>query len=186
VYAAGNTLAELQSVVDRAGIRWISCNPTSGTVAPGASQNITVKFNAKGLQGGDYRSVISVTSNDPGNSVKSIPVRLTVDTTKTDVTENGSAIPKEFALHQNYPNPFNPSTTIQYALPARSIVKLQVFNMLGQLITELVGTEQNAGYQSVVWKANVASGLYFYRIEAIATADPSKRFVDVKKMLMLK
>jgi hypothetical protein len=109
-----------------------------------------------------------------------------VDTIGTDVTELGLAIPTVFALHQNYPNPFNPSTTIQYALPIRSRVKLQIYNVLGQTVAELVSTEQNAGYQSVVWHANVASGMYFYRMEALATNDPSKRFVDVKKMLILK
>jgi hypothetical protein len=74
--------------------------------------------------------------------------------------------PESFSLSQNYPNPFNPVTTIRYALPARTCVKLQIFNMLGQTVAELVGTEQNAGYQSVVWNANVASGIYFYRLTA--------------------
>jgi hypothetical protein len=50
----------------------------------------------------------------------------------------------------------------------------------------VVSSEQNAGYQSVIWNANVASGIYFYRIEARATQDPGKYFVSVKKMLLLK
>jgi hypothetical protein len=168
------------------GSGWLSENPTNGTIAPGATQNITVKFNAKDLQGGDYRSAIAILSNDPMKSMKSILVHLTVDTTLRDVAENGIVIPKAFALDQNYPNPFNPSTTIQYALPARSRVKLQVFNILGQIIMELVNAEQSAGYQSVVWNATVASGIYFYRIEAKAIQDPEKTFVNVKKMMLLK
>jgi hypothetical protein len=169
----------------KGGSSWLSESPTNGTIAPGSTQNVTVKFNAKGLSGGDYRSVITISSNDPLSNLKSIPVRLTVDTL-TDVVENGPVIPKEYALHQNYPNPFNPTTTIQYALPSRSRVKLQIFNILGQIVTELVSTEQNAGYQSVIWNATVASGIYFYRIEAKATQNPDKTFVNVKKMLFLK
>jgi hypothetical protein len=97
-----------------------------------------------------------------------------------------SPLPTEFALHQNYPNPFNPATTIQYALPTRSIVRLVIYNILGQVVKELINTEQQAGYQSVVWNANVASGMYFYRIEATSLDNPNKRFVDTKKMLLLK
>jgi hypothetical protein len=95
-------------------------------------------------------------------------------------------IPTLFLLKQNYPNPFNPSTSIEYALSSRSRIKLQIFNILGQTVAELVGSEQNAGYQSVVWNANVSSGIYFYRLEATSIDDPSKRFVETKKMLLLK
>ena len=86
---------------------------------------------------------------------------------------------------QNYPDPFNPSTTIQYAFPTRSRVRLAVYNILGQVIADLVDKEQAEGYQSVVWHANVASGLYFYRIEPVSVSDPAERFVNVKKMILL-
>jgi hypothetical protein len=95
-------------------------------------------------------------------------------------------LPRAFSLSQNYPNPFNPSTTIRYALPKRSQVKIQIFNMLGQLVTNLVNNEQAAGYQSVIWNAAVAGGMYFYRIEAVDLSDQGNRFVDTKKMSLLK
>ncbi|MCX6120778.1 MAG: T9SS type A sorting domain-containing protein [Ignavibacteriales bacterium] len=91
-----------------------------------------------------------------------------------------------FRLEQNYPNPFNPTTTIKYGLPLRSQVRIQIFNILGQVVKELVNTEQQAGYQSIVWNANVSSGLYFYRLEATSKDDPSKLFVETKKMLLLR
>ena len=78
VYAAGNTLADLQSVVDKAGVHWLSCDPSSGTIASGSNQNVTVKFNSKGLQGGDYQSAIAITSNDPVNNPKNIPASMHV------------------------------------------------------------------------------------------------------------
>jgi hypothetical protein len=95
-------------------------------------------------------------------------------------------VPKEITLLQNYPNPFNPSTTIQYGLPARSSVRLVIYNILGQAVKELINTEQQAGIQSVVWNANVSSGLYFYRLEATSIDNSNKRFVETKKMLLLK
>jgi hypothetical protein len=53
-------------------------------------------------------------------------------------------------------------------------------------VKELVNTDQQVGIQSVVWNANASSGLYFYRLEAASKDDPSKRFVEMKKMLLLK
>jgi hypothetical protein len=94
--------------------------------------------------------------------------------------------PAEYALGANFPNPFNPTTTIRYALPTQSRVRVSVYNTLGQIVAELVNAEQAAGWNEVVWNAKVASGLYFYRLEAISLRDPGKRFVDVKKMILLK
>ncbi len=95
-------------------------------------------------------------------------------------------IPLIYSLSQNYPNPFNPSTTIKYSLPDRSQVRLQIFNILGQMVKELVNNEQTAGYKYVVWNANVSSGLYIYRLEATSKDNPSKRFINTKKMILIK
>ena len=58
--------------------------------------------------------------------------------------------------------------------------------MLGQVVKELINTEQQAGIQSVVWNANVASGMYFYRLEAASMDNPGEHFIETKKMLLLK
>ena len=58
------------------------------------------------------------------------------------------AIPKEFALNQNYPNPFNPETNISYDLPKDTQVKIDIFNVRGELVKELLNTQQNAGNQN--------------------------------------
>ena len=114
-------------------------------------------------------------------------LRTTSGGTATSVWENRShEIPSGFSMYQNYPNPFNPSTTISYGLPARSRVHLVVFNLLGQIVAELFNGDQDAGWNQLSWNANVSSGLYFYRLEATSVSDPSKRFVDVKKMLLLR
>jgi len=94
--------------------------------------------------------------------------------------------PEKFDLSQNYPNPFNPTTTIQYNLPMTSRVNLRIYNILGQVVAELVNGEQAAGWYSVHWNANVSTGTYFLRIDALSTTDHNNRFEQVKKMMLLK
>jgi hypothetical protein len=96
------------------------------------------------------------------------------------VRQVGSSPPGELVLNQNYPNPFNPSTNIRYALPERSHVTLTVFNTLGQQIASLVDEDQAAGNHDVRFDgARLASGVYFYRIQAGS-------FVQTKKLLLLR
>ncbi len=105
----------------------------------------------------------------------------------TDVKELESAIPTVYSLSQNYPNPFNPTTAIRFGVPERSLVKVQIINTLGQAVATVVEGEKEAGYYEAQWNASsAASGIYFYRIEAISTDHPNNRFVEVKKMILLK
>jgi len=88
--------------------------------------------------------------------------------------------PKGFLLAQNYPNPFNPSTSIRFAIPEYSLVRLQVFNLLGQSFQMLVNEAKQPGTYEVTWDAtNRPSGLYFYRLTAGS-------FVQTKTALLLK
>ncbi|MFH0989406.1 MAG: LamG-like jellyroll fold domain-containing protein [bacterium] len=98
---------------------------------------------------------------------------------------NEQIVPREFALNQNYPNPFNPSTIIRYSLPVKSQVRLIILNTLGQRIATLVNSEQAAGNFQVEWKTNMATGLYFYRLEAVGVEGEKKAFSSTKKMLLL-
>ncbi|MDA3885650.1 MAG: T9SS type A sorting domain-containing protein [Candidatus Delongbacteria bacterium] len=87
------------------------------------------------------------------------------DEEKTDIVE--SAVPSEFTLYQNYPNPFNPTTEIKFALPTASDVKLNVYNINGQLVSELLNGSKEAGIHKVNFDAsNFNSGMYFYTLEA--------------------
>jgi len=97
------------------------------------------------------------------------------------------SLPSHVSLSQNYPNPFNPSTVIRYSLPVVSQVKLRIFNLLGQEVTTLVDGMRDAGYESAEWDASGnASGVYFYRIEAVNVADPAKAYVETKKIMLMK
>lgn len=85
----------------------------------------------------------------------------------TSVKDYRIILPETFVLQQNYPNPFNPSTTIRYALPFSAYVKLMIYNMLGQVVSELVDEEQSAGWKEVRWdESGTSSGVYFYQLIA--------------------
>jgi len=93
---------------------------------------------------------------------------------------NSNSVPASFDLEQNYPNPFNPSTTIQFSLEKNSLVKLTVYNMLGEQVATLIDGYKNAGTHEATWNAgNMASGFYFYRLEAGNT-------VLTRKMILMK
>ncbi|MDP2364275.1 MAG: T9SS type A sorting domain-containing protein [Ignavibacteria bacterium] len=78
------------------------------------------------------------------------------------------------------PNPFNPSTTIIFSLPQAGIVNLKIYNLLGEEVKTLIAEERQAGNHSVQFNANnLASGFYFYKLQAGS-------FVETKKMILLK
>jgi endo-1,4-beta-xylanase len=90
----------------------------------------------------------------------------------TGVAEDGNDLPAVFSLSQNYPNPFNPSTNIRYSLPKSTHTTVTIYDMRGTKVRTLANSLQNAGVHSVVWDGRddqtkpVASGVYFYRLEA--------------------
>jgi hypothetical protein len=98
----------------------------------------------------------------------------------TDDIRDDWVAPSKSSLLQNYPNPFNPSTNISYQLPVAKHVKLVVFDVLGREVATLVDGVEEPGYKSVMWDASgVASGVYFYRLQA-------GDFVQTRKLLLLR
>ncbi len=94
--------------------------------------------------------------------------------------------PKEYTLYQNYPNPFNPSTTIKFALPFDSNVRITIYNLLGEQVAVLFDQVKEVGYHNITWNASsLASGIYIYTIEA-KSIDGLKNFNSVKKMTLIK
>lgn len=96
------------------------------------------------------------------------------------VEDETNSVPLVYELSQNYPNPFNPSTTIKYSIADQSVVKLTVFNSIGQEVARLVNEIQEPGSYSVTFDASaLSSGVYFYKISA-------GNFVSTRKMLLIK
>jgi hypothetical protein len=101
----------------------------------------------------------------------------------TDITED--KVPKAYRLAQNFPNPFNPTTSIFFDVKAKGHVSIKIYNVAGQLVRTLVDEVMDAGSYSEEWKgtnnigADVASGVYFYKME-------SKGFSATRKMVLLR
>jgi photosystem II stability/assembly factor-like uncharacterized protein len=99
-------------------------------------------------------------------------------------------VPGTFALEQNFPNPFNPSTEIMYGLPEQATVTLRIYDILGREVVTLLDESRAAGTYRQTWNgrnatgASVASGVYFYRIEAKGVS--GKNFTSLKKMVLMK
>ena len=90
----------------------------------------------------------------------------------TRVAKAEKGLPEDFSLHQNYPNPFNGDTVISFDLPQSEEVRLDVYNISGQRVRELVSQRLQAGVYRVGWDGKdgkgsaLASGLYVYQILA--------------------
>jgi len=108
-------------------------------------------------------------------TIKSFPAAVEID----------SGVPDKFEVSQNYPNPFNPSTTIKYALPSAISVSMDIYDINGKQVAELVNNRQNAGTYTVIWNGKnnfgipVSSGIYYCRIIA-------GNFVKTSKMVLLR
>jgi hypothetical protein len=100
--------------------------------------------------------------------------------------EDDENVITEFILEQNYPNPFNPSTVIRFSLHKEADVRLDIFDVNGQLVTTLVNQNMNKGGYSVNWNASgmsrksLSSGVYFYRLSLDGKA------AAIRNMLLLK
>jgi hypothetical protein len=89
-------------------------------------------------------------------------------------------VPTIFSVNQNYPNPFNPSTKISYNVPKSGLVKITVFDILGNMVTVLANEVQNPGRHELVWNASsLSSGVYFYRVQYA-------QFNKTYKMILMK
>jgi len=134
-------------------------------------------YTDKNLQPGKYQYRLKMIDNDGSYKL-------------SDVVETEVALPKNFELSQNYPNPFNPSTKINYNLPYDSKVTLEVYNITGERIGQIVNQEQSAGYYSVNFSSStlnrsIASGVYIYKINAVDKSTGNV-FTSIKKMMLLK
>lgn len=100
--------------------------------------------------------------------------------TPTGIAQEKTDLPLTYNLSQNYPNPFNPTTQIKFSIPEVSNVKITIFDAIGREIAVLVNKELNAGNYTYSWNAtNLASGIYFYRMEA-------NGFSQIRKMMFIK
>ena len=133
------------------------------------------------LQDGRWLSVLT-THNQATGELRGSINRLGVlgVVRKSDVEGEMENVPTQFALEQNYPNPFNPTTNFEFRIAHVELVTLKIFDVLGREVSTLVNEVRPTGVYTVRWDAtSLASGVYFYRLQAGA-------FVETKKMVFAK
>ncbi len=100
--------------------------------------------------------------------------------TEVEEENNNEVIPSAYALHQNFPNPFNPSTTISFSIPNTEFVTLKIYDSVGKEVETLVNENLPAGSYNKQFNAtNLASGVYFYRLQAGS-------YYQTNKMILMK
>jgi len=94
-------------------------------------------------------------------------------------------LPKQFELSQNHPNPFNPTTTVKFQLPVDANVRIELFNSIGQKVSELLNSDLSGGVHEVTFEgSNLSSGIYYYTMNAVGK--DGNNFTSTKKMILMK
>jgi hypothetical protein len=152
-------------------LNWAVVGSVKAAVLSNSTKNYS--YSDTKLQSGKYHYRLKMIDNDGKFSYSSVEAAEV-------------AIPKDFAVSQNYPNPFNPSTKIDYQVPVDAKVVMEVYNIAGQRVSELVNQEQSAGYYTVDFGASkLSSGVYIYRLSA-SDKVTGNNFSSIKKMMLLK
>lgn len=122
------------------------------------------------------------------NNIAMTDTVIIVRTSGVSGVQNEKAISASFLLLQNYPNPFNPMTNVEFQMPNAAHVKLSVYDILGREVAMPVNEKKNAGRYSVQWDASgFASGIYFYKLEALQTeGGQTGNYVATKKLILLR
>jgi subtilisin-like proprotein convertase family protein len=142
--------------------------------------NVAAENNASGAS-------YSYVDNDVTNGVEYNYSLVSVDVNGArqdlatmSATPTGAAVVNAYALHQNYPNPFNPTTNIAFDMVEAGHVTINVYNVMGQKVAELVNGVAEAGRHTVTFDAtSLSSGLYLYKMEA-------NGFTAQSKMVLMK
>ena len=159
---------------DKPGLLWPEPLDTVWAVVHSAPDTFWVDASPDGYR---YRYRLTAVDHVSNESDFAYPIVVTGDDTPP--------IPGNFALYQNAPNPFNPVTTIRFDIPHRTVARLAVYDVKGQLVCVLVDGPVEQGQKSVVWDgrnsrgAPVASAIYFYRLM-------TPEFREARKMILLR
>ncbi|HID93250.1 MAG TPA: choice-of-anchor D domain-containing protein, partial [bacterium (Candidatus Stahlbacteria)] len=184
------------SAVNASDSAWLTARPETHTISQGDSALVEIKVETAGLaKDTAYTAYIIVSSNDPDESIITIPITLLV---VTGVEERSTLLgTNSFGLAQCYPNPFIQSTVISYWVPKLMddsyglSISLKIFDLSGRLVRTLVNEQQKPGYYKVNWDGKddsgrrVTSGIYFYRLDAYAGLGTSP-YTATRKLILLR
>ncbi len=148
-------------------VPWLSTSPQELSIAPGATMPLRVDFDATQLPLGVYLGALVLESNDPVRPIAIIGVDAAVTADETQ-----RLLPNRASLHSVGPNPFRTRTRITYAVPRDGRVELNVYDVRGRRVRQLVAEPLAAGIHAAEWSGHddqgrrVAGGMYFLRLEA--------------------
>jgi len=146
-------------------LSWVDINPADGVLSHDDNNRIiNLSFNAEDLvEFTEYSGILNIISNDLGNPLTSI--NLTLQTGALDVQYSENLTPQIYYLLAPYPNPFNSRTRISYGLANSGEVSINVYNLAGQQVQNLMNQQQTPGNHSVTWDASgFPSGMYLIRM----------------------
>ncbi|MDR3611518.1 MAG: T9SS type A sorting domain-containing protein, partial [Ignavibacteriaceae bacterium] len=151
---------------------WLTVSSVKASVLSNSTKEYSYSDNK--LQSGKYQYRLKMIDNDGTFSY-------------SKVAEAEVSVPKDFQVSQNYPNPFNPTTKIDYQVPVDARVIMEVYNIAGQKVAEVVNQDQSAGYYTVDFGSSyrLSSGVYIYRLTA-SDKVTGNNFSSIKKMMLLK
>ena len=110
-----------------------------------------------------------------------------VNTANVNITNEQSqqAFPTEIILQPAHPNPFNTSTTLRYELTVNEVVKIDIFDILGDHVKTVLNEKQSSGYKTIIWNGTndgnkiVPTGIYYYTVS-------TRRFSKTNKLVLIK
>ncbi|MBE2226188.1 MAG: T9SS type A sorting domain-containing protein [Ignavibacteria bacterium] len=102
------------------------------------------------------------------------------------IINSNSQIPKTFYVSEPYPNPFNPTTNIKYEIPRDANVSIKIYDLLGREVFNINEYKTAGSYQVMFDGSNLASGLYFYSLEASPSTGSGRGYFETKKMVLIK
>jgi hypothetical protein len=162
-------------------LKFASAHPYGGE---GLVNLMNVRFKVIGKSGASARLSLAFSAMAAADTFHDL-LPFLADGGVFEETLDVVAAPENFSLSRNYPNPFNPDTGIRYQLPEEALVKLAIFNVLGQPVRVLVDRNESIGFYSVRWDGRddrglvVPSGVYVVRLQA-------NSFVAQHKITLLK
>jgi hypothetical protein len=134
---------------------------------------------------------VEVLASFNGKDLRNTPLVFTATAKGVSAVGEDAAVPQRFALHQNFPNPFNPETTIQFDLPEAGQVEMNVYDMNGRHVRQLLSAPMPARSHRLIWNGqddhgrSVDSGIYFLVLRA-QTNGSSGALVATRKVVLMK
>ncbi|MDP8208070.1 MAG: C25 family cysteine peptidase [Candidatus Electryonea clarkiae] len=146
---------------------FFSIHNPDGTVNGGEDNIVEFMFRSTGLPAGSYSFFVGFENNACEDETNFISITMTLPDTTDDITDPEIMQPLEWSFDGAYPNPFNQTLTVRFALKETAIVRMKIYNLLGQEVAELADLPMAAGRHALPFAgSDLSSGMYFLQFEA--------------------